>query len=110
MTARARSRSSDRSSSRSGSRSGTAKVRTFLSGFCNPSHDEDSHGRCPSVVSGLMCRCSCHPHRTVTYPEAKGFMVECRCGWLKWMGSQDAADREGAAHVRARNKKQDDDQ
>lgn len=40
----------------------TTKTRKpWISGFCNPSHDRDSHTRCRMFTdTGTACACSCH--------------------------------------------------
>lgn len=82
-----------------------AQTRVVLTGFCNRSNPEESHARCPVVLPGdIMCRCGCHPHRVVVYPEGKGYVTECRCGWLKWDKSKALVEADGAAHVRDKEK------
>jgi hypothetical protein len=38
----------------------TVPHKPWRSGFCNPSHDVDSHRRCAGDYDGRPCRCGCH--------------------------------------------------
>lgn len=81
-----------------------AQPRTFLSGFCNPANPPEAHERCKTATkSGLMCRCSCHPHQVVIYPERKGHTVECRCGWIRHEPDDHRARSTGRAHTKEKN-------